>query len=193
MGVAHRDIKPGNVVFDNSSKETVRLVDFGFAASFRVDGGSTVRKLKTLCGSPAYMAPELVRGGLYLGPPVDVWAFGTGPACLRRCASGGLGRGRLRARPYPCVLARVDVLPDETRQARPAGAGAAERRPSRSSPSRLGRPPCADRQWHRGPSRANRRGATLLRGVPFQYPAEAPNRGDVFKKYPVFLQGTVVF
>ena len=33
-------------------------------------------KLKTMCGSPAYMAPELISGRAYLGPPVDVWALG---------------------------------------------------------------------------------------------------------------------
>ena len=74
-GIAHRDIKPGNIVFSDNSKTIVRLVDFGFASVFRTDGGST-RKLKTMCGSPCYMAPELHRGVAYLGPPVDVWAFG---------------------------------------------------------------------------------------------------------------------
>jgi hypothetical protein len=78
-GVTHRDVKPGNVVFDDSSRANVRLVDFGFAALHRVqvqDGAWLQRRLKTICGSPAYMAPELLRGGQYLGPPVDVWALG---------------------------------------------------------------------------------------------------------------------
>ena len=33
-------------------------------------------RLRTICGTPAYMAPELVAGKPYLGPPVDVWALG---------------------------------------------------------------------------------------------------------------------
>ena len=70
LGVTHRDVKPENVIFADRTRGAVRLVDFGFAAISR--GG----KLKTMCGSPAYMAPELISGKPYLGPPVDVWALG---------------------------------------------------------------------------------------------------------------------
>lgn len=79
IGVTHRDVKTGNVVFDDNKRETVRLVDFGFAKLHKktnAEGKTEVRKLKTLCGSPAYMAPELNSGKAYLGPPVDVWALG---------------------------------------------------------------------------------------------------------------------
>ena len=75
-GIAHRDVKPGNVVFTGPSKDSVRLVDFGFATIFRPEGSSVSRRLKTILGTPVYMAPELVRGGSYSGPPVDVWALG---------------------------------------------------------------------------------------------------------------------
>ena len=79
QGVTHRDVKPGNVVFDDTKRTTVRLVDFGFAQMHRAaidPAAGATRKLKTICGSPAYMAPELGRGAPYLGPPVDVWALG---------------------------------------------------------------------------------------------------------------------
>jgi serine/threonine protein kinase len=80
LGVTHRDVKPENVCFDDNQRSTVRFVDFGFAALHRLlaaDGGlAAQRRLKTICGSPAYMAPELTRGAAYLGPPVDVWALG---------------------------------------------------------------------------------------------------------------------
>jgi hypothetical protein len=75
-GVAHRDLKPSNVVFNSNTRDKVSLVDFGFATIFRAKGSTACRRLKTYCGSPAYMAPELVRGNTYHGPHVDVWSFG---------------------------------------------------------------------------------------------------------------------
>ena len=71
LGVTHRDVKPDNVIFIDRAKQRVRLVDFGFAANHAARG-----RLSTVCGSPAYMAPEIVSGKPYLGPPVDVWALG---------------------------------------------------------------------------------------------------------------------
>lgn len=84
-GVSHRDLKPANLVYDTPARQTIRLVDFGFAALHQQREGTSARKLHTICGTPVYMAPELVRGdgastgvskGGYHGPPVDVWAFG---------------------------------------------------------------------------------------------------------------------
>ena len=63
--------RPENVIFLDRTRKAVRLVDFGFAANHKERG-----RLRTVCGSPAYMAPELVSGKPYLGPPVDVWALG---------------------------------------------------------------------------------------------------------------------
>lgn len=33
-------------------------------------------KKKIYCGTPSYMAPEIVRKSYYRGPPVDIWALG---------------------------------------------------------------------------------------------------------------------
>ena len=75
LGVAHRDIKPDNLVFTGGDRTLIKIVDFGFAASWKADSGA--KRLRTVLGTPAYMAPELVKKQPYLGPPVDVWALGT--------------------------------------------------------------------------------------------------------------------
>jgi serine/threonine-protein kinase len=54
-GVVHRDLKPANVMIDRRGR--ARLTDFGIAALAR-----EVRGGEGLTGTPAYMAPELLRG-----------------------------------------------------------------------------------------------------------------------------------
>jgi len=60
--VIHRDIKPANFLVDRAWK--VKLCDFGLASG-----------RKSGAGTPAYMAPELLRQGAY-NESVDVYAFG---------------------------------------------------------------------------------------------------------------------
>jgi len=55
-GIIHRDIKPANILLDASG--TVKLTDFGIA-SF---GDSELTSTGQLIGTPAYMAPEQLRG-----------------------------------------------------------------------------------------------------------------------------------
>jgi len=66
--IIHRDIKPKNILLKNNKKDLV-LCDFGFA---RI---KTIRRVKTICGSPLYMAPELLEQKTYTDI-VDVWAIG---------------------------------------------------------------------------------------------------------------------
>jgi len=67
--VTHRDLKLENLLLDE--KNDVKIIDFGFATCF-----SSEKKVKIFCGTPSYMAPEIVARKEYAGPPVDVWAIG---------------------------------------------------------------------------------------------------------------------
>lgn len=66
-GISHRDIKLTNILVSKDLK--VKLIDFGFA-----DNGG--KHLRAYCGTPSYMAPEIIQKKDYLGVCVDVWALG---------------------------------------------------------------------------------------------------------------------
>jgi MAP/microtubule affinity-regulating kinase len=68
--ITHRDIKLENILL-NEEKNHVKLIDFGFSTCIPVE-----KKVKLFCGTPSYMAPEIVSKREYLGPPADVWALG---------------------------------------------------------------------------------------------------------------------
>mmetsp|Transcript_22283 Transcript_22283/g.34468 ORF Transcript_22283/g.34468 Transcript_22283/m.34468 type:complete len:103 (+) Transcript_22283:3791-4099(+) len=51
---------------------TTKIIDFGFATQVSNES----ERLKTFCGTPAYMAPELCNKKEYLGSKVDMWAAG---------------------------------------------------------------------------------------------------------------------
>ena len=54
--VAHRDIKLENVMIDTRSGNIeVKIIDFGFSTCIPND-----KKIKIFCGTPSYMAPEIV-------------------------------------------------------------------------------------------------------------------------------------
>lgn len=66
LKIAHRDIKLENVLIHNS---TIKVIDFGFATINQA-------KCRTFCGTPSYMAPELVKREEYSPFAVDIWALG---------------------------------------------------------------------------------------------------------------------
>lgn len=73
MGVLHRDVKPGNLIFAASG--SVKLTDFGIA---KILGGTDtlVTRAGDVIGTPAYIAPEQARGE-DLSPATDIYALGT--------------------------------------------------------------------------------------------------------------------
>jgi serine/threonine protein kinase len=69
-GLVHRDVKPANVLVETSGRAV--LMDLGIARSM----DNTSHTLAgTSLGTPAYMAPELVRGEV-AGPSADIYALG---------------------------------------------------------------------------------------------------------------------
>src|SRR5712692_470777 len=58
-GVIHRDVKPGNVMLDSQMR--AKLTDFG-VARLQDTTRSHVTAAGTMVGTPAYMAPEQIRG-----------------------------------------------------------------------------------------------------------------------------------
>jgi len=59
-GVVHRDLKPGNILFDNEGQ--ARVSDMGFAKLARGTSGMSMSASGGLVGTPAYIAPEIWRG-----------------------------------------------------------------------------------------------------------------------------------
>ena len=69
LGIYHRDLKLENILIDE--RQHIKLIDFGFSIK-----SNPSENLKMYCGTPSYMAPELVGKRDYKGWAVDVWALG---------------------------------------------------------------------------------------------------------------------
>ncbi|OHT02672.1 CAMK family protein kinase [Tritrichomonas foetus] len=67
--VAHRDLKCENVLLDKYNN--IRLIDFGLSNMF----SDVCPQLSTACGSPAYAAPEMIKGNTYT-IQADIWSAG---------------------------------------------------------------------------------------------------------------------
>eukprot|EP00494_Astrolonche_serrata_P029121 UN29388 len=75
--IVHRDLKPENLLYMYAAndetvpvekRDTIKLVDFGLAKQQK-------ESLKTPCGSPAYVAPEVLKRQPY-SKEVDWWSLG---------------------------------------------------------------------------------------------------------------------
>lgn len=73
-GIAYRDLKPENLLVNANGY--LKMIDFGFAKKFPYEkGGHKQDKTYTLCGTPEYLAPEIVMSKGY-DKGVDYWAYG---------------------------------------------------------------------------------------------------------------------
>lgn len=69
--VAHRDLKPENLLLQSrEDDQNVKIADFGFAKKC-----TSTKCLLTQCGTPGYVAPEILNGIPY-GTQADMWSIG---------------------------------------------------------------------------------------------------------------------
>jgi len=68
-GIAHRDLKPENLLCTGPNNEIIKVADFGLSKEYGNES------LETICGTPDYVAPEVLRAKGYT-KAVDIWSIG---------------------------------------------------------------------------------------------------------------------
>jgi len=68
--IAHRDLKPENLLCTGPNNEIIKVADFGLSKEY-----DDKLALETMCGTPDYVAPEVLKGHGYTNA-VDIWSIG---------------------------------------------------------------------------------------------------------------------
>ncbi len=108
-GVVHRDLKPDNVMLARDGR--VVITDFGVA---RTAAGNANATVGVAVGTPAYMAPEQVRGAADIDSRADIYALGV---MLFEMLTGELPF--TGDSPFVVAMARLDGEPPDARSLRP--------------------------------------------------------------------------
>lgn len=72
--IVHRDLKTGNLFLDEHMD--VKVGDFGLAALLVTEKEMEVKRRTTMCGTPNYLAPEILEKGKGHDERVDLWSIG---------------------------------------------------------------------------------------------------------------------
>ena len=84
-GIVHRDLKPSNVMLPGGDVAQAKIVDFGIAhVSRTLHAATRLTRTGVMIGTPGYVAPEQVRGGV-VDVRTDLFALG---AVLYECVTG---------------------------------------------------------------------------------------------------------
>jgi serine/threonine protein kinase len=70
--IIHRDLKPANMLF-TEDMATIKIIDFGFSRK-NIENNNPL--METICGSPLYMAPEIMLTKKY-DKSIDIWSLGS--------------------------------------------------------------------------------------------------------------------
>lgn len=69
IGIVHRDLKPENLLLANEKEDIIKIADFGLSKIY------TEEMMSTACGTPGYVAPEILQCEGY-SKTVDMWSCG---------------------------------------------------------------------------------------------------------------------
>ena len=69
--IIHRDVKPENILFSNSTDTDIKLIDFGLSENIKC-----LNKSVKNVGTPFYISPEIIDESHKYGKASDIWSCG---------------------------------------------------------------------------------------------------------------------
>lgn len=107
LNIVHRDVKPENLLveFDGDRIRLLKLGDFGLACE-------VTKPLFTVCGTPTYVAPEILAESGY-GLKIDVWAAGVILYILLCGYPPFVSQDNDQEKLFDCILSGQYDFPDE--------------------------------------------------------------------------------